>query len=70
MKNTSSEANSFSGRQEIRRNYGAQTLIFVFTGKVPSKPEMQVRKPWCILISNWISWGNTGGGAEIFEKGQ
>jgi hypothetical protein len=37
--------------------------------KSPSKPGMQVHKPWCLPSSNWVGLGNRAGGTAIFEKG-
>jgi hypothetical protein len=31
---------------------------------VPSTPGMQVRKPWCLLSSNWVGLGNSKGGGD------
>jgi hypothetical protein len=40
----------------------------ILKSNVPSKQGMQVRKPWCLLISNLVGLGNPEGrGAAIFE---
>jgi hypothetical protein len=37
---------------------------------IRSKPGRQVCKPWCLLSSNLVDFGNPGGGGPtIFQKG-
>jgi hypothetical protein len=69
---------TFSSLKKFFPSYFLRLFLFcyiplalkIIRNEATFPPGMQVRKPWCLLSSNWVRLGTPppGGGAAIFEK--